>query len=79
VIVVECRVPDALRVERARRRAARPDRVSDATAAVAAAQSMEPLDEIPPGDHIVLRADVPVEDLAAAVAESLDRRLLAGG
>jgi len=73
---VECRAPDAVLEARAQRRepGATP---SDATPAVARRERerWEPLDEVPGDDHLTLRTDRPVEQIAADVVAMLDQRL----
>lgn len=54
---------------RARRAATRVGDASDATAAVAAAQRFEPIN----AEHLVVRADRPVADLAGDAEEWLDQ------
>jgi aminoglycoside phosphotransferase family enzyme/predicted kinase len=79
LLVVECRVPKDMLVARARARARDVQRVSDAGADVVRAQlrSRDPLDELDPHAHLPLRADQPVGELVAAIADALDRRMLA--
>ena len=79
-LFVECVAPAAVVAERAARREHDPDRVSDATAAIAARQlaEFEPLDEVPPRAHLTLRTDRPVEELLADVEAWLDARLVSG-
>jgi aminoglycoside phosphotransferase family enzyme/predicted kinase len=79
-VFVECRVPGAVLVERAARRARDPGSTSDATPEIAARQlaEFEPLDEVPAPRHLVLRTDRPpvdvLDDLEAALDERLSRR-----
>jgi predicted kinase len=63
--------------ERAARRELDPARVSDATAEIAARQraEFEPLDEVAPGAHLVLRTDRPLDELLAELEAWLDARL----
>jgi predicted kinase len=76
-LFVQCVAPEAVVAERAARRERDPARVSDATAAIAARQlaEFEPLSEVAPGAHLVLRTDRPVEQPIAEVEAWLDRRL----
>jgi hypothetical protein len=73
-VFVECRAPGRVVAERARSREADPNRVSDATAEIAAAQSaeFEPLDELPASRHLLLRTDRPVEELVLELEAALD-------
>ena len=73
-LFVECKAPATVVAERATRRERSPGRVSDATAAIAAAQLMEfePLDEVPPSRHVLLRTDRPVEELVHELEAALD-------
>jgi uncharacterized protein len=76
-LYVECRAPAAVTAERAARRESDPDRVSDATPAIAARQlaEFEPLDEVSPDRHLALRTDRPLEALLDELEASLDARL----
>jgi len=76
-LFVECRAPAATIADRARRRASDSDRVSDATPALAARMihEFDPLDEVPPGAHLALRTDRPVEMAIADVETALDARI----
>lgn len=76
-LFVECIAPAGVVAERAARRELDPDRVSDATPAIAARQraDFEPLDEVAPEAHLPLRTDRPLRDLAGAVEDWLDLRL----
>jgi predicted kinase len=58
-VFVQCHVPASVALARARAREEDPEAVSDATAAVAArlGASWEPLDEVAPADHLIVRAD----------------------
>lgn len=73
-LFVECRAPASVVAERARSREADPTRVSDATAAIAAAQrtEFEPLDEVPAARHLLLRTDRPIEELTLELEGALD-------
>jgi uncharacterized protein len=76
-LFVECLAPAAVVAERAARRELDPERVSDATAEIAARQrdEFEQLDEVPPGAHLPLRTDRPVDELLAELEAWLDARL----
>ncbi len=76
LVAIECRTPRAVRRRRAGARAATAGAVSDADAAIALAQEMDPLDDIGPGDHVTVRGDADVDALLDAVADALDRRLI---
>jgi aminoglycoside phosphotransferase family enzyme/predicted kinase len=75
-LFVECIAPAAVVAERARRREFDPERVSDATPAIAARQrsEFEPLDEVAPDAHLALRTDRPRDDLVGALEDWLDLR-----
>jgi predicted kinase len=79
VLFVECRAPVRVLRRRAQRRRDRPE-TSDATPAVAARQlrEWEPLDEVGPDAHVVLRSDRPAEAIADDLLALLDERLRAG-
>jgi aminoglycoside phosphotransferase family enzyme/predicted kinase len=78
LLVVECRAPARVLEARARTRAAGPGAVSDAGPDVVREQLRrhEPLDDVPPRDHLPLRMERPGDELVAAIADALDRRLL---
>jgi aminoglycoside phosphotransferase family enzyme/predicted kinase len=78
LLVAECLAPEAVLVARAHARARHPSRVSDAGADVVRAQlrTRDPLDELDARDHLPVRADQPVGELVAAIADALDRKLL---
>ena len=80
VVFVECIAPAAVIWDRVRARESNPSRVSDATAAIAERErgSWEPLDDVPPDRHLMLRTDRPVAALLADVAAALDHRLATG-
>ena len=80
-LFVECLAPAAVVAERAARRELDPERVSDATAEIAALQraEFEPLDEVAPAEHLAMRTDRPVDELLAELEASLDARLVPGG
>jgi uncharacterized protein len=75
----ECLAPAAVVAERAARRQLDPERVSDATAEIAARQraEFEPLDEVAPRAHFALRTDRSVDELIAELEVWLDARLAA--
>jgi uncharacterized protein len=76
-LYVECRAPAAVIAERAALRESDPLRVSDATAGIAERQlaEFEPLDEVPPDQHLLLRSDRPLEALLDELEAALDARL----
>ncbi|HYN50077.1 MAG TPA: AAA family ATPase [Thermoleophilaceae bacterium] len=76
-LFVECRAPASVVAERAARRESDPDRVSDATPAIAAGQlaDFEPLDEVLADSHLLLRTDRPLETLLDDLEAGLDARL----
>jgi uncharacterized protein len=76
VLYVECVAPRAVRLARARARASDPAQVSDAGTAVTRTQVMEPRDEVPPHEHVVVRGDGDIELQIRAIADALDRALL---
>ena len=78
-LFVECLAPVAVVAERAARRELDPERVSDATAEMAARQraEFEPLDEVPPGAQLSLRTDRPLDEQLAELEAWLDARLAA--
>ncbi|HEU4974911.1 MAG TPA: AAA family ATPase [Baekduia sp.] len=74
---VECRAPAAVAAARADARAAAGGALSDADGAIAArlAAAWEPLDDVPAGDHVVLRADRAPGDAADELESRLDAQL----
>jgi aminoglycoside phosphotransferase family enzyme/predicted kinase len=78
-LFVECVVPPAVLAERAVHRLSDPERISDATAPLALGQlrGWEPLDEVPPARHHLLRADRPASEVADVLAAVLDGTLIA--
>jgi aminoglycoside phosphotransferase family enzyme/predicted kinase len=74
---VELTASAAVLRERARRRLGDSGRVSDGTPELAVAQlaEFEPLTEVPPDRHHLLRADRPPHALADALAAALDEQL----
>ena len=78
-LFVECTAPAVVVAKRAARRQLDPERVSDATPAIAARQrgEFQPLDEVPPRAHLTLRTDRPVGELLAEIEAWLDLRVSA--
>ena len=78
-LFVECLAPVAVVAERAARRELDPERVSDATAEIAAQQraEFEPLDEVAADAHLSLRTDRPLGEQLAELEAWLDARLAA--
>jgi hypothetical protein len=76
-IVVECRAPLSVRLERAGRRTFDTAAVSDADARVVGWQADDGglAEDVPPGRHVVLRTDRPAEDALDDLAALLDARL----
>jgi len=76
MLYIECRAPQAEARRRARAREADPSRESDATATLASRLSAQwrPLDEVPAGDHLVVRTDRRVEEAVLDLTIWLDRR-----
>jgi uncharacterized protein len=79
-VFVECRAPAAVVAERARRRELEPRRISDATTEIALRQlaEFEPLDEIDPDRHVIVRTDREPATVVDAVEAALDARLARG-
>ena len=79
-VFIECRAPVAVVAERARRRELEPGRISDATTEIALRQlgEFEPLDEIEPGRHVIVRTDREPATVVDAVEAALDARLARG-
>ena len=77
LLFVECRAPAAVLAERAAHRERDPTRVSDATLSVVRRESTswEPLDEVAPDAHLILRTDRPVQALVADLQGLLDHRI----
>jgi predicted kinase len=77
VVFVECRSPADVLAARARERDRRGGSVSDATAELVErlAGEFEPLDDVAPECHVVLRTDRAVADVARELVDTLDRRL----
>ena len=77
-LFVECRAPVEELAHRAAARECDPARVSDADLGQVELQrrEFEPLDEVPPRDHVVLRTDRPVDEIVDDVEGALDARLL---
>ena len=78
-VFIECRAPHAVVADRAAKRDARPHQVSDATFDVAMREGLvwDPLDEILPSAHLMVRTDMPVESQLNEVSGLLDLRLRA--
>ena len=76
-LVVECRAPAGVRLERARRRSGEASAVSDADAEVVRLQREDAglLDELPPARHITVRTDRPPAEVLDDLAALLDARL----
>ena len=73
VVFVECRAPAVVLERRVCARARRTDRTSDATPEVLRDQlaDLEPLDEVPPRRHVILRSDQPVDRLVTAIEDAI--------
>ena len=78
LLFIECQAPAAVLACRAADRERDPARLSDAGLDVAVREHhvWDPLDEIPPGAHLVLRTDRPSGQVVNDVLALLDRRLL---
>ena len=79
-LFVECRASAEVVAKRAHRREHEPGRVSDATAAIAARQlvEFEPLDEVDPARHLIVRTDGELGETIDAIIAGLDARLAQG-
>ncbi len=79
-LVVECRAPVEVLLDRAERRESAAHRESDAGPAQASRQAaeFEPVDELGPAGHLRLATDRPVADIADDVEAHLDARLRLG-
>ena len=79
--IIECRAPRSIRLKRAHRRVIATGSVSDADVDVVRRQADDGglIDEVPPGQHIVLRTDRPPEDALDDLAALLDARLASAG
>ncbi len=77
LLFVECQAPPDTLARRAAARERRPGRVSDASLQVVVRESStwEPLQEVPPEAHVVLRGDRPVEAQLADLMALLDQRV----
>ena len=73
VLHVECVAPVALRIARAHARQESGGAASDAGPDVVRRQTMDPLDEVAPHEHVAVRGDGPLELALAAIADALDR------
>jgi aminoglycoside phosphotransferase family enzyme/predicted kinase len=80
-VFVECRTPAAVVAERARTRRRAPGQASDATPEIAARQlaEFEPLDEVEPGRHVIVRTDRALSETIDEVEAALDARLARSG
>jgi predicted kinase len=80
-VLVECRAPLSVRLERARRRLGESGAVSDADADIVRRQAMEGdlADDFPAGQHIVLRTDRPAAEALDDLAALLDAHLARSG
>jgi predicted kinase len=80
IVVVECIAPAQVRSARARARERSRNRVSDATAEIAAreASAWEPLDDVSPDRHVVIRTDRELGPIVADLEAMLDHYLAAG-
>jgi len=74
VVFVECRAPAAVLERRVRARSQHAVHISDATLEVLHHQLAdgEPLDEVLPHRHVVVRSDQPVERMVTSVENALD-------
>jgi uncharacterized protein len=79
-LLVECRAPARVRLERARRRSGEAGAVSDADAEVVRMQNEDAglLDELPPARHVMVRTDRPPADVLDELAALIDARLARG-
>ncbi|MGN6871693.1 MAG: AAA family ATPase [Solirubrobacteraceae bacterium] len=73
VLHVECVAPVALRIARAHARQDSGGAASDAGPDIVRRQTMDPLDEVAPHEHVAVRGDGPLELALAAIADALDR------
>ncbi len=80
-VVVECRAPLPVRLERTRRRLVDAAAVSDADADVVRLQANNGglVDDVPADRHVVLRTDRPAAEALDDLAALLDARLARGG
>jgi predicted kinase len=80
-VVVECRCPLPVRLERAERRIHEMGALSDADARVVRRQADDAgiADDVPPAQHILLRTDRPAGEALDDLAAVLDARLSLGG
>lgn len=81
LLFVECQAPADTLAQRAAAREHRPDRVSDASLQVVVRESStwEPLQEVAPEAHLVLRSDRPVQAQIADLMALLDQRVVPCG
>jgi hypothetical protein len=80
-IFVECRAAATVVAERASSRVGDPGEASDATAAIAARQlaEFEPLDDVEPHTHVMVRTDRDVCVTIDEIEAALDARLARSG
>lgn len=78
---VECVAPPEVLLARSRQRARDPQRISDATEEIVerSLTEWEPLSEISPADHMILRSDRSTAAMMADLAALLEARLEPGG
>jgi predicted kinase len=76
-LLVECRAPAFVRLERARRRSGEAGAVSDADAEVVRMQNEDAglLGELPPARHVMVRTDRPPAEVLDELAALIDARL----
>ncbi|HEY2161335.1 MAG TPA: AAA family ATPase, partial [Solirubrobacteraceae bacterium] len=76
-LFIECRAPAHVLAERAIARERGERHASDAGLGVVLSErtSWEPLDEVRPRAHVIVRSDRPVEQLVAEIMAVLDERL----
>lgn len=77
VLYVECVVPMSVLAERAARRERQPERISDASLSVVLHErsTWEPLDEVEPEAHVMLRTDRTVQAQLDDLVALVDRRI----
>jgi aminoglycoside phosphotransferase family enzyme/predicted kinase len=80
-VVVECRAPAAVRLERARRRSGEAGVVSDADLEVVRLQSEDGglLDDLPAARHVMVRSDRAPAEVLEELTALVDARLARGG
>jgi aminoglycoside phosphotransferase family enzyme/predicted kinase len=79
-VFIECRAPRRVLLERAARRGHQPGRVSDALTPVVTRERLvwEPLEEVAPEAHVIVRSDRPHDAIVADIMAVLDRRMSSG-